>query len=203
MRFLTATGVAVGVAISSANGPAQRTPLQTPGPEYVLIAGRAGRVELGMSVDDVYRLFGRESVRLVDLFKEGLFSPALQIKLSGAETVPGIVTDIREWPCGEFSVWGIDVLDARFRTKDGFGVGSTVGDLRRSYSFRITEEEGAHAAVVEALKMSFSLSHEGPADQQRVTSVWIWPDPEAVRKKRCPERDAGWPPDTQTEPSRR
>lgn len=155
---------------------------------FLLAAGRAGRVELGTSVDEIYQLFGRENVGLVDLFKEGFFSPALRINVPGAASAPALVTDIREWPCGEFSVWGIDVRDARYRTQDGFGVGTTAGDLRRSYAFRITEEEGAHAAVVNALKMSFSLTREGPVDQQRVTAVWIWPDPEAVRKKRCPER---------------
>lgn len=67
-------------------------------------------------------------------------------------------------------------------------MGSTAGDVRRSYSFTISEAEGAHAAVVDVLRMSFSLTREGPVDQQRVTSVWIWPDPEAVRKRRCPGR---------------
>ncbi len=76
---------------------------ETPSPEYLLTTGRAGKVELGTTVDEMYKLFGRENVRLVDLFKEGLFSPALQVKLAGT-TVPGMVTDIREWPCGEFSV---------------------------------------------------------------------------------------------------
>jgi hypothetical protein len=161
---------------------------QPSGDDFLLATGRAGRVELGTSVDEIYAIFGRENVRLVDAFKEGMFSPALQITLPGAAINPGIVTDIREWPCGEFSVWGIEVRDPRFRTKDGVGIGSTEGELKRSYSFRITEAEGAHAAMVDALKMSFSLSREAPIEQQRVTSVWIWPDPEAVRKKRCSGR---------------
>ena len=144
------------------------------------------RIESGTSVDEMYQFFGRDNVRLVDLFKEGLFSPALEVKLAGTTAVPAVVTDIREFPCGEFSVWGINVRDPRFRTKDGFGVGSTAGDLRRSYPFQVSEEEGAHAAIVKTLQMSFSLTRQGPVDQQRVTSVWIWPDPDAVRKKRCP-----------------
>jgi len=157
---------------------------QPPPSDYLLATGRAGRIELGTSVDELYQFFGRDNVRLVDLFNEGLFSPALQIKLPGATVEPAVVADIREWPCGEFSVSGIDVRDPRFRTKDGFGVGSLARDLRRSYSFEISEEEGAHAAIVTVLRMSFSLTRQGPVDQQRVTSVWIWPDPEAVRKKR-------------------
>ncbi len=186
---------ACAVAMTCVLGIADRHPIPERGPsqaltsdEFLLEPGRAGRMELGMSVDQVYERFGRENNTLVDLFKEGLFSPALQIRLAGPGTAISMVTDIGEWPCGEFSVRGIDVLDGRFRTKDGFGVGSTAGELKRSYPFKISEEEGAHAAIVDALKMSFALSHEGPVDDQRVVGVWIWPDPVAVRRKRCPGR---------------
>jgi hypothetical protein len=185
MRMIATLILILGLGVIGSRPPALA---QQTTPEFLLAVGRAGRVELGASVDEVYGLFGRENVRLVDLFKEGLFSPALQIKLNPSATGPGIVADIREWPCGEFSVWGIEVRDARYRMQDGFGVGSTAGELKRSYPFRISEAEGAHAAIVDALKMSFSLSREAQVDQQRVTSVWIWPDPEAVRKKRCPRR---------------
>ena len=193
MRLARTSVALLGVVLSVVGdgriwGQAQQPPVS----DYLLASGRAGRIELGTSVDEMYRLFGRDNVRLVDLFKEGMFSPALEVKLPAATVVPAIVADIGQWPCGEFSVWGIEVRDPRFRTKDGLGVGSTARDLRRAYRFRVTEEEGAHAAVVEALKMSFSLTRRGPVDQQRVTGVWIWPDPDAVRTKRCPGR--GTPP---------
>jgi hypothetical protein len=175
---------------------------QPSGDDFLLATGRAGRVEVGTPVDEMYTLFGRDNVRLVDLFKEGLFSPALQIELPGSAINPALVADIREWPCSEFSVWGIAVRDPRFRTKAGLGVGTTEGELRRSYSFQITEAEGAHAAVIDALKMSFSLSREEPLEQQRVTSVWIWPDPETVRRKRCPGRPSTLPPNRQIGPAR-
>jgi hypothetical protein len=185
-----------------------RSAQQPPSGEFLLTTGRAGRIELGTSVDEIYQFFGRDNVTLVAEFKEGLFSPVLEIKLPGTTTVPAISSDIREWPCGEFSVWGIDVRDARFRTSDGFGVGSTAGDLRKAHPFEITEEEGAHAAVVDGLKMTFALTREGPVDQQHVTAVWIWPDPVAVRKKRCPGQGglAEAPrlsPNTQVESARR
>jgi hypothetical protein len=176
---------AVFIAAAGTTGAAQ----QSPSSEYLLATGRAGRIEVGTSVDEVYRIFGRANVNLVAEFKEGMFSPALKIKLRGSTATAALSVDIREWPCGEFSVQGIDIRDARFRTKDGFGVGSLAGDLRRAHPFQMSEgEEGSHAAVIEALQMSFSLTRQGPVDQQRVTSVWIWSDPEAVRKKRCPGR---------------
>ena len=177
--------LSVGLILVS-EGLASEQGQQGPSADFLLEVGRAGPIELGTEVEQLFEFYGRENVRLVDLFKEGYFSPALEVRLPGALVVPGAVIAIREGPCAGYSVWDIEVRDPRFRTKDGFGVGSTAGDLRRSYSFQITEEEGAHAAVVDALKMSFFLTREGPVDQQRVTAVGIWADPDAVRQKRCP-----------------
>lgn len=176
--------------------------------EFLLAPGRAGRIEAGTSVDEIYQMFGRSNVSLVAEFPEGMFQPVLQIALPGASVKPAISIPIREWPCGEFSPWGINVLDRRFRTSDGFGVGSLAGDLRRAHPFEITEEEGAHAAIVADLAMTFFLTRQGPVDRQTVSSVWIPLDPEAVAKKRCPDRaatlfsadDAGIPP--QANPAR-
>jgi hypothetical protein len=179
--------VAAGLALSSLEPPVPSSVPQTTD-QFLLATGRAGRIELGTPVDDVYQMFGMANVSLAAEFREGMFSPTLTVTLPNTTTKPALTLDIREWPCAEFSVWGISVQDGRFRTKDGFGVGSRAGDLRRAHPFQITDEEGMHAAVVNDLKMTFSLTRQGPVDDQRVTSVWIWPDPEAVRKKRCPGR---------------
>ena len=173
------SGAGISDAIDQAPPP--------PSSAFLLSAGKAGPLELGQSVDEVYRLVGRERVRLVDLFKEGLFSPALDINLPGSQVSPALVADIREWPCGEFSVWGIDVRDPRFRTRDGFGVGSMVGELRQKYQVQLSHEEG-ESAVVAALQMTFGVNGDAGNDLTRATAVWIWPDPEGVRKRRCPGR---------------
>ena len=185
----TASGVAALFTLAAAAGAAQSAQQTSPSADYLLMTGRAGRIELGMSVDEVYQLFGRDNVSLVAEFREGMFSPVLKVRISGATAIPAISIDIREWPCGEFSVWGIVVFEPRFRTQDGFGVGSTAGELRRSYLFQMNEAEGGHSAMVKALQMSFGLTRQGPIDQQRVTAVGIWPDPDAVKKKRCPGHD--------------
>ncbi len=186
-RTLSACFVAAALTLSSEALPVRSQAADA----FLLTTGRAGLIDLGTPVDDVYQTFGRDNVNLVAEFREGMFSPVLKINLNGTTTSPSISTDIREWPCGEFSVWSIAVYDGRFRTKDGFSVGATAGDLRRAHPFQIDEAEGAHAALAKDLKMTFSLTRQGPVDQQRVTSVGIWPDPEAVRKKRCPGRIGG------------
>jgi hypothetical protein len=160
---------------------------QVPSADFLISAGRVGPIEIGMSVDEVFQRVGREHVRLIDLFKEGMFSPAVQVEMPGGSVAPAIVADIREWPCPGFAVWGIDVRDPKFRTAEGLGVGSTLGELRRLHAVELSHAEGEFA-IVAALKMSFALNSRGGADSVRVTDVWVWPDPVAVHQRRCPDR---------------
>ena len=50
---------------------------------FLLEQGRAGPFEVGMTVGEVYQLAGRDHVRLVATFPEGMFSPVLEIQLAG------------------------------------------------------------------------------------------------------------------------
>ena len=183
MRLLV-FGLALGVSVEGVSGIQSQASGSS---EFVLRDGRAGQIELGMSVDEVFQRIGREHVRLVDLFKEGMFSPAIQVDIPGASIAPAIIADIREWPCPGFSVWGIDVRDPKFRTVDNLGVGSTVGELRRVHTVQLSHEEGEWA-IVPALRMSFGLESGKGTDNVQVRNVWVWPDPIGVRQRRCPDR---------------
>jgi hypothetical protein len=158
-------------------------------PEFQLAQGRAGRLEVGLAVDDVYRQVGRERTRLIDLDEEGMFSPTLEIRLEGSTVQPAIVVRVREWPCIAWSVQSIQVRDPRFRTAEGMGVGSTLAEVSKAYKVTLSREEGPHAWV-EAIQMGFRVDDMSLAPTARVTSVWLPGDPVAVRKARCPERGA-------------
>ncbi len=160
------------------------------GEDLLLRGNRAGSIELGATVDEIYSIVGRDQVRLVDEFLEGMFSPALAIDLPGATVFPAIVVRIREFPCAQFSVWGISVRDPRFRTPEGLGVGSTIAELREAYAIRLSLEEGP-SAIVESERMSFALDSGQFVDDTRTTAVWIWPDPVRIREERCPGRRGG------------
>ena len=165
-----------------------------PDGRFLLTPGKAGVIEVGLAVDDLYGIVGRENTRLVDLFSEGMFQPALEVNIPGAATVPSLVLPVREWPCAIFSVQGIEVRDPRFRTWDGIGVGSTLGQLQRVYSARLGSAEVPYAWI-ETLRMTFQLDNDSGAPDVRIRKVWLPGDPVAIRKARCPERGLlGGPP---------
>lgn len=180
VRLWTPIALAIVALVGVAPASAQTTTL-------LLSPGRAGPFELGQTIDEVYSLVGRERVRLVDLFGEGMFTPAIEIEMAEAPVRPSIVARIREYPCFQFAIDGMIVRDPRFQTTEGFGVGSTVGELRRAYEVQLNREEG-HSLIVPSLRMTFAVGGVSFADSVRVTSLWLWPDPVDVRKRRCPNR---------------
>jgi hypothetical protein len=182
----------IGVCLSAALA-AQTARTAAPPGATLLSMGKAGPIEVGMRVDDLYRAVGRNRVRLVDLFREGMFDPALEIRWSGASGPPSIVAPFREWPCLVASVQGIFVHDAKFRTAEGIGVGSTLGQLRHNFEVRLSNEAGPHAWV-ERIRMNFRLESDSGSDAVRIQSIWIPGDPAAIRKARCPERGPLAPP---------
>lgn len=155
--------------------------------EFLLSPSRAGTLSIGAPVDSLLRNAFR--TRLVDLSLEGHFSPAIEIDLPDGKVSPALVARISQLPCWDFRVSGISVYDPRFRTGEGLGVGSTIGELRRAYDARPATGEG-HSVIVPSLRMTFGIAGTSFADSVPVTSVWMWPGPDEVNK-RCPQIE--WP----------
>ena len=77
---------------------------QAPSREFLVSDGKAGSIEVGMSVDEVLQAFGKEQVRLVNLNKEGHFTPPSKSLCRGATVAVPITADLTEGPCGGFSL---------------------------------------------------------------------------------------------------
>jgi hypothetical protein len=127
----------------------------------VLSVHKVGELAINMTANEVYNLVGKENTTLVDLYLEGMYSPALALsdnKRTSASLLIELVCD---------KVWRINVNDPIYKTKEGIGVGSTFGDLKKKYTVNSIEVgEGNVFAYVEALDMSFCLNYtkEVPAN---------------------------------------
>ncbi len=134
---------------------------------FDLAKHKAGHVEIGMTIDSLYTKYERRSTRLTDLRLEGTFSPALEIRLKGRGNgrKPSLIAEIG---CQEgWVVSRVSVYDRRFKTDEGIGVGSTLGDLRKFYTVDwIAPGEIGVFARVEELAMSFAL------DKTKIPQEW-------------------------------
>src|SRR5688572_28159155 len=111
--------VSCALFVPSTSAMAQRTPASG---EYRIGRGSVGFVHIGMSIDSVYQIYERRNTKLVDLYSEGFFMPALEIKVPGATGGQAILALIGASSCG-FYVTGMLVKDSRFHTDRAVGVG--------------------------------------------------------------------------------
>lgn len=122
---------------------------------------RAGEIAIGMTIDDLHTRYEPSSTKLVATYSEGMFAPILEIYGEARRGRPQFVIGIdkdRAWV-----VDSIQVNDARFRTANGIGVASTIGDIRKTYAVKwIDFGEGPLYANVEEMGMSFELDFKDP-----------------------------------------
>lgn len=145
--------------------------------DWQVTTGRAGKIAIGMTVDSLYTVFGRENTRLVDLALEGQFTPALQVFVPSQPGKPIAVAEIRE-VCG-FRVWRITATSPLLRTVDGLGAGSTVGEIRKKHPTASLNREEGSSLILSQMHMAFVPADGTFADSSRIESVFLsgpWPD---------------------------
>jgi hypothetical protein len=124
-----------------------------------------------MSIDELYQSVGKENTKLVDKYSEGFFSPAMEIYLETNNSAkPALIAQVAMKPPSTFVVGSVSVNDPRFKTDVGVGVGSTLGEIRRSYEVDwIAFGEGPLFARVEQMGMSFALDYSAPPKEWYAT----------------------------------
>jgi hypothetical protein len=128
------------------------SPLVPSADDFLIAGASMGRVKLGQRSEEVVAAYRDHDVKAVDLMLEGMPAPAVQVYerdevLLTAELDKGIV-------------YRISTRDRRFKTKDGIGVESTLGEAWWKYGGHeiLVGERGFYAAFeIEGGIISFRL----------------------------------------------
>ena len=140
---------------------ASANPKQKPADDaYLITAGKVGQAQIGMTVDAFKQIYSE--AKLVDLQKEGLFSPALAV---GSRE---LVAEINKHRQNQWVITGIEIKDARYRTAKGISVGSTAVAVRSAYpSVKRLIGEGRIVLAEAALGLSFEVENDQPTAKVR------------------------------------
>jgi hypothetical protein len=102
---------------------------------YTLSCHKAGDIEVGMQVENAYKIVGMENTQLIDRFREGMFDLAIEIynKDVRSSQKPSLIAEVSPPDTlrhTQYSIGRISVYDSKYKTKEGIGVGSTLGDVK-------------------------------------------------------------------------
>jgi hypothetical protein len=153
-------------------------------PENLLLGPHhAGKLRVGMAESAIYRAWPRRLTQKIVTYPEGIETPAVQIILSKDRRAPSLVVILN----GQ-TIYGIEVHDSRFKTAQGIGVGSSIGDLRKTkLHFKFNREEG-DGLICDELAMKFAVNIDPATDRRldgheadplaliplSVKIEWIW-----------------------------
>lgn len=149
-----------------------------------LAPGRVGKLVLGMSLEQIYSVYPKELTKKVDGLLEEDRSPVHEVYIWLDRNVdrdiekPSLTVRLDRSDGG---MNGVEVRDPRFKTAEGIGVGSSLGQLRRAHKdLYYSSGEGSLSAVVDGWKMAFRLNLlDAGLDEQTLKQIYAtnspWP----------------------------
>ncbi|CVK21886.1 ankyrin repeat domain-containing protein [Sporomusa sphaeroides] len=128
-----------------------------PAGQFTLATGYAGAIGVGTSVDHLYQQFGKQAVSAGEEFFAGRAYPVLRA-YDGQEKVPALTVYFALNKQTEDKViTAIRVFDDRYKTTQGIGVGTTLGELRQTGTLGSIQYTDTLYAIARDSKIRYEL----------------------------------------------
>ena len=125
--------------------------------QYVLTTGRAGQIPIGISSDSLKKMVPAENLKTTERELEGQKYTAYEIRNAKAGNQ---LLMLAEESCEKDSckIFRLRIISPKFKTKEGIRVGSTFGEVQKTYPLSfIGLGETDFVAVSDKQKMTFTL----------------------------------------------
>lgn len=135
-----------------------------PDEHLLLRPGYVGPLRLNMKEADLLSLLPPSQLRATTRSLEGTEYPVYEYRPDDAPagTAPLLLEMVTAIDGNGNRLWRVQLQDARYRTAEGIGVGSTYGEARRAYGVQTVEQaEGRLVAVSERVGMTWVLDKTG------------------------------------------
>jgi hypothetical protein len=134
--------------------------------QFVLASGYAGNIGVGKSIDALYQEYGQAVTDSEEYFS-GRIYPVLKAydKSTGALSLSVFFAKGKE---SQKVVTAIHVIDTRFKTSNGIGVGGTLGELRRAGLRSIQYTDGLYGVARDG-----KIRYELDISADNIPVAWI------------------------------
>ena len=146
----------VGEASSSPAPTPMPTAGEKPGTSWQISKSQIGPIQIGMAVNAMRKRVPAEFLKEVPITREGRGYRAYEIRQSPADQKAGLLVEETCEPTCQ--VWRVHVQNPAYKTKEGLGVGSTLGEVKKHYKLNyLGAGETEIVAVSDEAKLTFML----------------------------------------------
>ena len=133
-------------------------PAMAPDSLHLLSPGRAGRLRLNMTDDEIRRVIPAARLRKTTRSIKNVSYPAYFVQDATDAAAPPLELEMRGSDAEGYRLWRIRVMDPAYRTGTGVGVGTPFGVARQQYGMSDLEMTDAGlAAASDLIKMAWLL----------------------------------------------